>query len=100
MRRQGKSELIKRSNNFLGFFCVRNSENDGQEHHRNTELFSKQSEQQREDDADENGGRNGEVKSELLFLNQDISWKPADPWNLLPNQEQNTDKDNENPKKN
>ena len=50
-------------------------------------LLAEQRKQQREDDADENGGRDRKVECELFFSNQDISWKSADPWNLLPNQE-------------
>ncbi len=52
----------------------------------NAELFPEQRKQQREDDTDENGGSDRKVERELLFFNQDISRKPADPWNLLPNQ--------------
>jgi hypothetical protein len=66
----------------------------------NTELFPEQSEQQGEDNADKNRGSNGEVKSEFSLFDQDITGQLSDPGNLIPNQEENTDKDYENPQKN
>ena len=63
-------------------------------------LLSKQGEQQSQDDADENAGDDGEVKRKILFSDEDVSGKPADPGNLLAYQKKQTNKNNNSPQKN
>jgi hypothetical protein len=57
-------------------------------------LFSKQRKEQGQDDTDKNGGNNGKVESEVLFSDNDISGKSADPLNFLANQQKEPDEDN------
>ena len=59
-------------------------------------LFSKQRKQQGQDDADQNGGNNGKVESEVLFSDDDISGKSPDPWNFLPDHQKEPNEDDKN----
>jgi hypothetical protein len=59
-------------------------------------LFPKQREQQGQEDTDENGSNNGKVESEVLFSDNDISGKFADPRNFLSDQEKDPDKNDKN----
>ena len=63
-------------------------------------LFPKQCKQQRQDDADQNGGGDWKVEREFLLLNDDITGEFAYPWNLLPNQKKNTYSNDKNAQKN
>ncbi len=47
-------------------------------------LFPKQRKQQSQEYADEDGGNNGEVESEVFLSDDDISGKSPDPRNFLP----------------
>jgi hypothetical protein len=66
---------------------------------RGAALLAEQRKQQREDDTNKDGRSNGKVKSELFLFDQDIAGQSADPWDLLPDEQENTDKDYENPQK-
>jgi hypothetical protein len=59
-------------------------------------LFPKQRKQQRQDDADEDGGNNGKVKSEVLLSDDDISGKSPDPWDFLPDHQEEPDENDKN----
>jgi hypothetical protein len=61
-------------------------------------LFPEQREQQCQDDADENGSGDGEVKSKLLLFNEYIPGKPAHPRDFLSQEQKKTHHDNKNPK--
>jgi hypothetical protein len=56
-------------------------------------LLPKQSKQQRQEDAYNDGGGDGEVKSKLFSPDNDVTGKPADPWDLPPNHKKNADDD-------
>ncbi len=59
-------------------------------------LLPKQRKQQGQDNADYNGGNNGEVEGEVLPSDDNISGKPADPRNSLPDQQKNPNENNNN----
>ncbi len=59
-------------------------------------LFPKQREEQGQDDTDENGSNNGKVESEVLLSDDDISGKSPDPWNFLPDHQEEPDENNKN----
>jgi hypothetical protein len=59
-------------------------------------LFSKQRKQQGQEDADKDGSNNGKVESEVLFSDDDISGKPPDPRNFLPNHQKDPDENDKN----
>jgi len=52
-------------------------------------LFTKQCKQQRQDDADNDAGRDGKIETEFFFSNDDIPWEFAKPRDLFPNHEKN-----------
>jgi hypothetical protein len=52
-------------------------------------LSPKYPEEERQEDADENGGGEGEIKGKVLFSNDNISGESSDPRNLLSNQQEN-----------
>jgi hypothetical protein len=59
-------------------------------------LFSKQRKQQGQEDADEDGGDNGKVKSKVLFSDDDVSGKSPDPGNSLPDHQEDPDENDKN----
>lgn len=60
------------------------------------DLFPEYPEQQRQDDADNDAGGDGEVEGEILFSNNDVSGESPDPGNLLANQQKKPYHDNQN----
>ena len=56
-------------------------------------LFPKQCKQHGQDNADNDGGGDRQVKSELLFLDDDVTGEFANPRDLLANQEKDADGD-------
>jgi hypothetical protein len=60
-------------------------------------LFPEQRKQQGQDNADENGGHNGEIEGKVLFSDDDISGKPPDPRNFLPDQQEDPDENDKHP---
>jgi hypothetical protein len=66
----------------------------------NLRLFPKQCKEQSQDDADEDGGNNGKVESEILFSNDDISGKSTHPWNFFSKEQKKTNQDNKDTQKN
>jgi hypothetical protein len=67
--------------------------------HSNAGLFPKQCKQQGQDDADEDGGDNGKVESEILFSDDDVSGKSSDPRNFFTKKQEKANQNNKNPKK-
>ena len=65
---------------------------------KETKLLPEQRKQQRQDNADDKGGSDREVKSELLFFDDDVTGELTDPRNLLANQEKDADGDDKNAK--
>ena len=59
-------------------------------------LLPKQCKQQGQDNADDDGGSNREVKSELLFLDDDVTGELTNPRDFLANQEKDADGDDKN----
>ena len=63
-------------------------------------LLPKQCKQQGQDNADNDGGGDREVESELLFLDDDVTREFTDPRDLLADQEQNPDGNNKDSQEN
>jgi hypothetical protein len=61
-------------------------------------LLPKQCKQQGQDNADNDGGGDREVESELLFLDDDVTGELTDPRDLLTDQEKDADGDDKNAK--
>jgi hypothetical protein len=61
-------------------------------------LFPEQRKQQCQDDADDDGGGDGEVESKLFLLNEYVSGKSAHPRDFLSQEQKKTHQDNKNPK--
>ncbi len=61
-------------------------------------LFAEQRKQQCQDDADEDGGGDGEVESKLLLFNEYIPGKLAHPRDFLSQEQKKTHQYNKNPK--
>ncbi len=59
-------------------------------------LLPKQGKQQGQENTDKDGGNNWEVEGEILPSDDNISGKPADPRNLLPDHQKNPDENNKN----
>jgi hypothetical protein len=57
-------------------------------------LLAEQRKQQCQDDADEDGGGDGEVESKLLLFNEDISGKSAYPRYLFSEEQKKTHQNN------
>jgi hypothetical protein len=64
------------------------------------DLFPEYPKQQRQDDADEDAGGDGEIEAEFFFSNNNIPWKPSDPWNFLSNKQKKANEDDKNTQKN
>jgi hypothetical protein len=63
-------------------------------------LLSEQCKQQGQDNADDDGGGDREVESELLFLDDDVTGELTDPRDLLTDQEKDADGDDKDTQEN
>jgi len=62
-------------------------------------LFPEQRKQQCQNDADEYGGSDGEIKSELLLFNEYVSGKSAYPRDFLSQEQKKTHQNNKDTQK-
>jgi len=62
-------------------------------------LFPEQRKQQCQDDTDEDGGGDGEIKSELLLFNDYVSGKSAYPRDFLSQEQKKTHQNNKDTQK-
>jgi hypothetical protein len=59
-------------------------------------LFPEQRKQKSQEDTDKDGGDDGKVEGEVLFSDDDVSGKSADPRNFLSDHQEDPDENDKN----